>query len=811
MPSVDDSIQFVKGIGPKKAKLLEKLHIRTLRDALETYPRDYEDRTHITPIAEIDMEDKYAVRAVVGTEPKVNRIRKGLTLVKCTIYDETGTLNVTYFNNPYAAAQLRVGQEYVFYGKVQGFGRGRTMVSPQSERVAPDADHPGRIVPVYPLTAGLTQRDLERITAAALDTLTGEWPDPLPELLRAKYRLPDAVDALSAIHRPKTKDDVAQARRRMVFEKLFLLCCGLQQLKERRKADSGIVFTSNGLDSFFEALPFTPTGAQRRAIMEIAADCASGRPMNRLVQGDVGSGKTVVAAGLCALAAQNGWQAAFMAPTEILAAQHAETLAPMLDKLGISCTLLTGSMTAAQKRAALAAIETGAAQVVVGTHALIQQGVQFHRLGAVIADEQHRFGVAQRAALSAKGGSPHVLVMSATPIPRTLALIMYGDLDVSVLDEIPPGRSPVETYAVGENMRKRITAFIDKQVGLGGQAYVVCPLIEDSENAETKLKSAEQHAKDLQKLLPHRRVAVLHGRMKNAEKDQIMRDFAAQKYDILVATTVIEVGVDVPNANLMVVEDADRFGLSQLHQLRGRVGRSNRTSYAFLMYKRDKTLKEIAEKRLAAIREFTDLGSGFKIAMRDLEIRGAGNILGAEQHGHMDAVGYDLYCKMLNEAVLLLKGEKTEDDTYETTIDVKMDAYIPPKYIGNEIQKLAIYKRIASIENLEEYQDMQDELTDRFGDIPSVVDNLLKVALIKSSAHAAGMTEISGDKNTLVFHMHPHAHINTDKIPELINKYRGDLKFSTGNDPLFTYKPRKTPKNTKEILAAMQLVIDEIS
>ena len=343
MPSVDDSIQFVKGIGPKKAKLLEKLHIRTLRDALETYPRDYENRTHITPIAEIDMEDKYAVRAVVGTEPKVNRIRKGLTLVKCTIYDETGTLNVTYFNNPYAAAQLRVGQEYVFYGKVQGFGRGRTMVSPQSEKVAPDADHPGRIVPVYPLTAGLTQRDLERVTAAALDTLTGEWPDPLPELLRAKYRLPDAVDALSAIHRPKTKDDMAQARRRMVFEELFLLCCGLQQLKERRKADSGIVFTSNGLDSFFEALPFTPTGAQRRAIMEIAADCASGRPMNRLVQGDVGSGKTVVAAGLCALAAQNGWQAAFMAPTEILAAQHAETLAPMLDKLGISCTLLTGS------------------------------------------------------------------------------------------------------------------------------------------------------------------------------------------------------------------------------------------------------------------------------------------------------------------------------------------------------------------------------------------------------------------------------------------------------------------------------------
>lgn len=624
MPALDDSIQFVKGIGPKKAKLFEKLHIRTLRDALETYPRDYEDRTRITRIADIDAEDKYAIRAVVGTEPKVNRIRKGLTLVKCTIFDESGSLNVTYFNNPYAAALLRVGQEYVFYGKVQGWGRGRTLISPQSEKVAPDADHPGRIVPVYPLTAGLTQRDMERVTDAALAAVPGDWPDPLPEMLRAKYRLLDAADAIAAIHRPQTADEVGQARRRMVFEELFLLCCGLQQLKERRKADTGIVFAQNGLDAFFETLPFSPTGAQRRAIAEIAADCASGRPMNRLVQGDVGSGKTVVAAALCALAAQNGWQAAFMAPTEILAAQHAETLAPMLEKLGISCTLLTGSMTASQKRAALAAIETGAAQVVVGTHALIQQGVTFHRLGAVVADEQHRFGVAQRAALSAKGETPHVLVMSATPIPRTLALILYGDLDVSVLDEIPPGRSPVETYAVGQNMRKRITAFIDKQVEAGGQVYVVCPLVEEG---ETGLKSAEQHAKDLQSALPHRRVAVLHGRMKNADKDQIMRDFAARQYDILVATTVIEVGVDVPNANLMVVEDADRFGLSQLHQLRGRVGRGTRQSYC-IFFGADKG--EAARERLKIL---CRTGDGFEIARADLAQRGPGDFFGRRQHG----------------------------------------------------------------------------------------------------------------------------------------------------------------------------------
>lgn len=624
MPALDDSIQFVKGIGPKKAALFQKLQIHTLRDALETYPRDYEDRTRITRIADIQTEDKYAIRAVVGTEPRVNRIRKGMTLVKCTIFDDSGSLAVTFFNNPYAAALLHVGQEYLFYGRVQGYGRGRTLISPQAEKLSADASHPGRIVPVYPLTAGLTQRDLARVTEAALAAVPGDWPDPLPEVLRAKYRLPDAADALAAIHRPQTAEDISQARRRMVFEELFLLCCGLQQLRERRRADPGIRFVSHGLDAFFDILPFAPTGAQRRAIREIAADCASGRPMNRLVQGDVGAGKTVVAAALCVLAAQNGWQSAFMAPTEILAAQHAETLAPLLAQLGITVTLLTGSMSAAQKRSALAAVESGAAQVVVGTHALIQQSVAFHRLGAVIADEQHRFGVAQRAALSAKGSAPHVLVMSATPIPRTLALILYGDLDVSVLDEIPPGRRPVETYAVGENMRRRITTFIDKQIAAGGQAYVVCPLVEEG---ELNLKSAEQHAKDLQAALPHRRVAVLHGRMKNAEKEQVMRDFATARYDILVATTVIEVGVDVPNANLMVVEDADRFGLSQLHQLRGRVGRGSRQSYC-VFFGADKG--QTARERLKIL---CRTGDGFEIARADLAQRGPGDFFGRRQHG----------------------------------------------------------------------------------------------------------------------------------------------------------------------------------
>lgn len=637
MPALDDSVQFAKGIGPKKAKLLEKLHIRTLRDALETYPRDYEDRTKITPIADIDDEDKYCVRGIVGTAPALRRIRKGLDLTKTTVFDETGTLNITYFNNKYVAATLREGQEYLFYGSVQGYGRGRTMVSPQSEPVPKMGEPIGRIVPVYPLTAGVSQRNMEQVTESALAAVAGDWPDPLPELLRVKYNLVDASDALISIHRPQTMRDVAEARRRMIFEELFLLCCGLQQLKERRRADEGLLFANTDLSAFFAALPFSPTGAQRRAITEQAADVVSGRPMNRLVQGDVGSGKTIVAAALCVLAAQNGYQAAFMAPTEILAAQHAKSLTPILEKLGITLALLTGSMTAAQKRETLARIESGAAQVVVGTHALIQQSVQFANLGAVVADEQHRFGVTQRAALAAKGHAPHILVMSATPIPRTLALIMYGDLDVSILDEVPPGRTPVETYAVGQNMRQRITRFIDKQIALGGQAYVVCPLVEEG---ETNLKSAEQHAIDLQKALPHRRVAVLHGRMKNAEKDRIMREFSENQYDILVSTTVIEVGVDVPNANLMVVEDAERFGLSQLHQLRGRVGRGTRQSFC-VFFGADKG--ETARERLKTLCKTSD---GFEIARADLAQRGPGDFFGRRQHGlpalHIADIAADL-------------------------------------------------------------------------------------------------------------------------------------------------------------------------
>ena len=592
----------------------------------------------------------------------------------------------------------------------------------------------------------------------------------------------------------KTKSKVRRAVRDIAVD--------LVKLYAERQAKSGFQFSPDTIwqTEFEEQFPYTETDDQMTAIEDTKKDMESKKIMDRLICGDVGYGKTEVAIRAAFKAIQDGKQVAFLVPTTILAQQHYNTFTQRMKDFPVTVELMSRFRTPAQQRQAIAGLKSGHVDIVIGTHRILSKDIIFKDLGLLIIDEEQRFGVGHKEKIKQLKSNVDVLSLSATPIPRTLHMSLIGIRDMSVLEEPPVDRLPIQTYVMEFN-EEMIREAINRELARNGQVYYVY----------NRVNNIEEITNEIQKLVPDAVVRYAHGQMSERKLEQIMYEFINGEIDVLVSTTIIETGLDISNVNTMIIHDADKLGLSQLYQLRGRVGRSNRTSYAFLMYKRDKTLKEIAEKRLAAIREFTDLGSGFKIAMRDLEIRGAGNILGAEQHGHMDAVGYDLYCKMLNEAVLLLKGEKTEDDTYETTIDVKMDAYIPPKYIGNEIQKLAIYKRIASIENLEEYQDMQDELTDRFGDIPSVVDNLLKVALIKSSAHAAGMTEISGDKNTLVFHMHPHAHINTDKIPELINKYRGDLKFSTGNDPLFTYKPRKTPKNTKEILAAMQLIIDEIS
>lgn len=621
--SLTDSIRTVKGIGPKKAALLEKMSIHTLWDALECYPRDYEDRTRIVSAAAAKEGEKVSVCAVVGTQPLTKRIRKGMEITRFCVFDASGTLTITYYNNRYTAAGLREGQEYLFYGRIQGQGTQRMMVNPACEPILDDRQPPKRIVPVYPLSAGLTQKDMQRVTETALaqGIQINDW---MPADIVARHALLPQAQAIQCIHRPQSMQEVERARKRIVFEELFLLSCGLARLKERRVDTVGYRFETGSPEDVWTLLPFTPTGAQQRAAQQIWQDVRSGKPMNRLVQGDVGCGKTVLAAVLCSLAARNGYQSAILAPTEILAAQHFESLAPLFARQGISCTLLLGSMRARDKQQCKMQIADGAVSVVIGTHALIQKDVTFHQLGAIVADEQHRFGVAQRAALFEKGNVPHMLVMSATPIPRTLALLLYGDLDVSVVDELPPGRTPVATYAVGQKMRPRIEAFIEKQLRAGGQVYVVCPLVEEGELA---LKSVEEHKVTLQKALPHRKIGILHGKMKAQDKEKIMDAFVSGKLEILVATTVIEVGVNVPNATLMVIEDADRFGLSQLHQLRGRVGRGTRQSYC-ICFGADKGAQ--AKQRLEVLCKTND---GFEIAQADLAQRGPGDFFGKRQHG----------------------------------------------------------------------------------------------------------------------------------------------------------------------------------
>ena len=621
--TLQDEVRFVHGIGPKKAELLKKIGIETLEDALHCYPRGYQDRTQVTPICHLIDGEKLCIHAVVGASPQTAHIRRGMDVIRCKVYDESGAISLRFFNHKYVASALETGKEYAFFGKVQAEGRGFVMISPEFEPLGVD-NRTGRIVPIYSLTAGLSQRDLYRVTDAALSVLPNGLEDFLPEYIRKEQGFAPLVETLVQIHRPQTIQDAQQARHRMVFEELFLLCCGLGFLRQRRSTKFGAKLRDLSLTEFYRVLPFALTGAQMRTIEACLLDISAGRPLSRLVQGDVGSGKTMVAAALCYLAAKNGRQAVMMAPTELLAQQHMQTLHPLFAKLDVSCGLLVGSMGAKAKRETIQAIENGTISVVIGTHAVLSETVHFHDLAVAVVDEQHRFGVNQRATLTAKGENVHLLVMSATPIPRTLALLIYGDLDVSIIDELPPGRQKIKTYAVTEQMRPRIDRFIDNQCAEGGQVYVVCPLVGDGESGRT---SAQHTAQRLAHVLPHRRVALVHGKTKSAEKEQIMSDFSAGAIDILVSTTVIEVGVNVPNATLMVVEDGDCFGLSQLHQLRGRVGRGNRQSFC-VFYGADRGAD--ARERLKTLVYSND---GFVIAQKDLEMRGAGDFFGTRQHG----------------------------------------------------------------------------------------------------------------------------------------------------------------------------------
>lgn len=624
------------GVGEVRAKKLEKLGLSTAGDLLAWYPRDYEDRRKLYAIQEAPAQGRVCVSAVAAESPRRSRVRKGLELVQVKVVDHTAVLHLTFFNQGYVERAIRAGEEYIFYGTVEVQGRRRTMVNPIFERMDRQS-FTGCIMPVYRLTAGISNHLLASLTRQALPCAAG-LPETLPQYIRQEHALAALEFAVKNIHFPEDETALDLARRRLAFEELFYLAVGLSFLKDRRDRE-GFAIPPRPRGEFLSLLPFAPTVAQSRVMDEVTADLTSGRPMNRLVQGDVGSGKTAIAAYAGWLCARGRCQTALMAPTEVLAEQHFRSLSALLAPAGVRVGLLTGSMTAAEKKKIRTALAEGEIDFVVGTHALISQGVAFRRLALMIADEQHRFGVAQRAALAAKSGedaAPHVLVMSATPIPRTLALIIYGDLDVSVIDQLPPGRTPVATYVVREDKRRRMYGFVREQVEQGRQAYIICPAVEENpdaalpgeESPALNLKAVKTYAEKLQKeVFPDLRMGVLHGKMRSKEKESAMAAFAGGEIQVLVATTVVEVGVDVPNASVIIIENADRFGLSQLHQLRGRVGRGKHPSHCVLI---TGTRNLEAMERLHTLASTDD---GFKISEEDLRARGPGDFFGNRQHG----------------------------------------------------------------------------------------------------------------------------------------------------------------------------------
>ena len=646
MADLQTDIRYIKGIGEERARALGRLGIRTLRDLISYFPRTWEDRSQIYPIAQLPVGENACCVAMLAQEPQSRRIPGGRTLVKVRAVDESAALDITFFNQAYRGSALHRGETYVIYGKVEGNLLRRQMVNPILEKPG-QQQLTGRIMPIYPLTHGINQGQLARAVRQGLDACRDLLPETLPEAVRRAHKLCYVNYAYENIHFPADFAALELARRRVVFEELFTLTCALQLLRSRRREAQGPACQEADMEVFFSALPFPLTGAQRRAIREAVADMRSGRPMNRLVQGDVGSGKTMVAAACAWFAAQSGWQSALMAPTEILAHQHYVNLSPLMARFGLTCALLTGSTPAKERRGILEGLSSGSIDLCIGTHALLTADVGYARLGLVITDEQHRFGVDQRAALGQKARDPHMLVLSATPIPRTLALIIYGDLDVSVIDELPPGRTPVDTFAVGESYRPRVNAFIRKQVAEGHQVFIVCPLVGDGDAPPDERKAVTAYAEKLQKeVFPDLRVALLHGKMKPREKDAVMADFAARRSDILVSTTVVEVGVDIPNATLMVVENAELFGLSQLHQLRGRVGRGGAKSYCVLL---NQDPSPEGKERLRALTRTND---GFRISEEDLRLRGPGDFFGRRQHGLPTLKVADLSCDMrlLDEA-----------------------------------------------------------------------------------------------------------------------------------------------------------------
>ena len=619
----DTPVRYLKGVGPKTAERFEKLGILTLSDLLCHYPRRYLDFSKPYSIAEAPADTECVVKAEVFAKPGGRILPGGRRMERITAGDDVSSLEITWFNNPYAAQKLELGQEYYFQGIVTGGMLRRQMVNPQVRTDAQVKSSPFEAV--YPQTEGLTSSAIAKCVRQLLPHAE-LLPDPLPSEMLKKYRLLSKADAVRAIHCPATEEEAFAARRRLIYEELLVLQLGIGRMKNHGAASTGAPMKKADASPFWESLSFSPTGAQRRAVEEILTDMSGETSMNRLLQGDVGSGKTLVAAAAIWACIRAGYQAALLAPTEILASQHAENLNRLLSPFGMRVALLTGGMKAAARRTTLAAIRDDEADLIVGTHAILSEGVEFARLGLAVVDEQHRFGVRQRGLLAEKAANPHLLVMSATPIPRTLGLLMYGDLDISILDELPPGRKPVKTRCITGKKRADLYGFLDREIDSGRQVYIVCPAIEDA--GGNGLNAVKSYYEDIAKAyLPDRRVGLMHGKLKPKEKAEVMDDFKSGRLDALVSTTVIEVGVDVPNATVMVIENAERYGLSALHQLRGRVGRGAAESWCFLV---SDNASESVQKRLKFLCSTSD---GFAVAQYDLETRGPGDFFGSRQHG----------------------------------------------------------------------------------------------------------------------------------------------------------------------------------
>ncbi len=648
------SIRYLKGVGQSRMLLFEKLGINSVYDLLTYYPKDYEDRSRIKNIADLDNGEICSFEGTIVSNVSEARPRRGMVISKVSIQDSTGKITAVWFNQQYVKNSLTLGNNYIFYGKIDKKLNKPQIVNPVFELSSNDLKKSLKIFPIYSATKNLGQNVIRVIMQEAVKILDDtQLEDRLPEDIRKIHDLSGLVDSIKQIHFPESFDQKERARYRLVFEELFMLQLGLLNYKTlATHTGKGISFhRPPEMEAFLSTLPFALTDAQKKVLKEVEQDMESENVMNRLVQGDVGSGKTIIAVLALFKAVKCGYQGALMVPTEILAEQHYKSIKPLFDKYEISVKLLSSSQPKKQKQAVFEGLRDGSIRVVIGTHALIEDTVEFQKLGLVVTDEQHRFGVRQRTILAEKGSNPDVLVMTATPIPRTLALILYGDLDISIIDQLPPGRKPIKTYSVTETMRDRINNFIREKVLEGRQVYIVCPLVEESEEIEAK--SAVVTAEEISnRVFKDLKVGIIHGKMKAAEKETIMKSFVSGEISILVSTTIIEVGVNVPNATLMVIENAERFGLAQLHQLRGRVGRGAEQSYCVLF---NQSKSQVSRERMKIMSTSND---GFVISEKDLEIRGPGDFFGTKQHGLPELKIANLYKDI---EVLKLAQESAKD------------------------------------------------------------------------------------------------------------------------------------------------------